>query len=122
MIALRQYMHDWIAALRNAVELDRIDPHELDRLAADAGVSTAELRSLSAAWPNSAALLDRRLAQLGLTEAAHADRAVYRDMQRVCSRCRAKGRCEYDIDTDPGNAIWEHYCPNVGTLRGLTRN
>ncbi|MCC6947977.1 MAG: hypothetical protein IT539_09460 [Bradyrhizobiaceae bacterium] len=122
MTALREYVEDWVAALRKSAEIDRIDSRELDRLAADAGISVAELRSFAAAWPDSAALLDRRLAYLNLTHVAQANPDVFRDMQRVCTQCGVKGRCEHDMDRDPADPVWQRYCPNVDTLRGLSRN
>lgn len=116
---LRQYIEGWISAFRASAELDRLDRSEVNRLAAEAGVSVPELRTFGAGWPNAAALLERRLAQIHLTAAAHAEPAVFRDMQRVCAHCAAKNRCEHDLDLHPSDPDWIRYCPNAGTLEAL---
>jgi hypothetical protein len=70
---------------------------------------------------DAADLLPRRMGALGLdpTETARQEPAVLRDMQRLCSFCQSKGRCEHDLDLAARNPVWEKYCPNVGTLKDL---
>jgi uncharacterized protein YjiS (DUF1127 family) len=119
MKSLRQHVEEWVSALRASAELNRMDRRQLSRLAADVGVSIAELREFGASGPEATVLLDRRLANLRLTSAAHAQPALHRDMQRVCLRCTAKSRCEYDLDLHPSEPIWMDYCPNSDALNAL---
>ena len=119
MRGISQYVQDLFTAFRQSSELDRFERNELNRIAADAGISVAELRDLSRKTPGSAALLDRRLAVLGLTETANVQPAVLRDLQRVCTQCKSKGRCSHDLDRDPSDPVWKWYCPNAETLLSL---
>jgi hypothetical protein len=119
MKSLRERVDEWVSAFRASAELERLDRRELSRLAADVGVSVSDLWEFGTSGPNVAALLDRRLALLQLTSAAHAQPALFRDMRRVCMQCTAKGRCEYDLDLHPTDPIWMDYCPNGDALRFL---
>jgi hypothetical protein len=119
MNALLRHVEDWISAFQKSAELDRIDARELTRLADDACVPPGELRRLYEMPADSAELLDRRLEASYLTEAAHKNPMVYRDLQRVCSQCQCKGWCEDDLDRNATNPAWKAYCPNVATLESL---
>lgn len=119
MKTILRHVVDWVAAFQRSAELDRIDAHELTRLAHDACVPMGEFRSLYEMPSDSAELLDRRLEASHLNEAAHRDSAVYRDLQRVCSQCQCKGWCEDDLDRNATNPAWKSYCPNLATLDSL---
>jgi hypothetical protein len=56
--------------------------------------------------------LDRR-------EITHADPQVMRDLQRVCTVCGSKRRCEHDLVNNPSDLVWQKYCPNATTLLAL---
>jgi len=92
---------------------------ELELAASDIGTSSADLRALAARDTHAADLLPCRLRLLGLDPAALAtsDRALLRDMQRLCSGCRSKRRCRREL-----NGVflrWAPYCPNDATIRTL---
>ncbi len=102
-------------------ELEGCGGPEIERVARDAGVGVSDLRVLAGKWPDSADLVERRMAALGL-DAAEIDAtqpATMRDLQRVCSVCANKRVCEHDLDRSPANAAWREYCPNAGTLEAL---
>lgn len=103
-------------------ELSKFSPQELRQIALDSGVSPGDLRSLAGKWPNSADLLTRRMAtfQLDPLTIARSQPAVSNDLNRLCSLCTSKGRCEHDLDWDRSNPKWREYCPNESTLSALS--
>ena len=42
-----------------------------------------------------------------------------RDLERVCTLCGSKRRCERDLVRNAGSANWRDYCLNVATLDAL---
>jgi hypothetical protein len=112
---------EWRARRADQAALSGFDAQERERIAHDMGLDGAELRALAAQRGDAADLLPRRMGALGLdpTETARQEPAVLRDMQRLCSFCQSKGRCEHDLDLAARNPVWEKYCPNVGTLKDL---
>lgn len=117
---------DWWLATRDRwarmAELRDLPAGELDRVAADFGVSRAELVDAAQRPDGTQVLLDRRLAALGLThdEIWRLSPMLLRDLQRTCSRCPEQQRCAEDMAISPLAPGWESYCPNSGTLRTLT--
>lgn len=99
-------------------ELRLLEPGELERLAQDAGLTFADLLDLAKRDGESAELLGRRLATLGI-DSARIDKAVLRDMQRCCSQCESKELCEHELEDQPKDAAWPSYCPNEQTLAAL---
>lgn len=114
-----------LARARKAVtrwnEMNRLSPQDVDGIARDLHVSTPDLLSLARTSPGSAALLDRRLAQSGLSRAVVAARYgdVLHDMERVCGLCIAKNRCAADLDSSDRVEHQPEYCPNDLTLEAL---
>jgi hypothetical protein len=102
-------------------EIGRLSSQEIEGIARDLHVSTPELLSLAQTSPGSAALLDRRLAQSGLSKDVLAARRgeVLRDMERVCRLCIAKNRCAADLDGADHVEHQPEYCPNDLTLEAL---
>lgn len=119
------FVADWWRNLRSRRaamgELNRCGDDEADHIARDIGVSSSELRTLAGKWPNSADLLSQRIAAVGLkTEnVRQTEPRVLQDLQRVCTLCAERARCEHDLDQDPGDRVWRGYCPNVATLDAL---
>jgi hypothetical protein len=101
--------------------LDACDKSELARIARDVGISSADLRQMSERGPGAAKLLLDRMAVLHLDADALAknDPTTTRDMQRLCSSCVAKKRCQRDLLLTPDDPMWREYCPNAGTLGEL---
>ena len=121
MAGILDWLRNRARRIRRRAELDRLSEPELSRIASDVGISDADLRELTGKDQDSAALLLRRLAALGLetSEVRRQWPAVLRDLQRLCSVCESKGRCQWDIDRDPDDPRWREYCPNVLTLDNL---
>ena len=103
-------------------ELRTLPAEELGRIAADVGLSTAELLDVSAQPAGTLELLERRLAALHLDaeEIRQLSPLLLRDLQRTCAMCTEQQRCKDDMAISPLAPGWESYCPNSGTLRTLT--
>jgi hypothetical protein len=101
--------------------LERVGPEGVERLAHDIGLGSTDLQTLAGRWPDAAELLSQRLAVLKLDEStlARSEPAALRDMQRVCSLCAEKRRCQHDLAVEPFDKTWHDYCPNAQTLEAL---
>jgi hypothetical protein len=102
-------------------DLNGLDKTETERVAGDLRMPASELCALAKQGPESAALLERRLAALDLDreEILQAEPGVFRDLQRVCSLCRSKRQCSRDLARASCVGAWKSYCPNAGTLSAL---
>jgi hypothetical protein len=116
-----RWWQNWMGCSRSLDDLRRLGPQEVERFAHDVGVAGSDLRPLAGKWPNSAELLSRRLTSLGFdeTELGLSRPGVLRDLQRVCTLCATKGRCEHDFAYRPSDPSWQAYCPNSQTLVAL---
>jgi len=116
---LEGWWRNWKARSAARQELACCGHDEAAHIARDVGVSISELHTLAGRWPDSATLLERRIAALGLEQVAHAEPQVTRDLQRVCGQCAFEGPCERDLNSDERDRAWRDYCPNVTTLDAL---
>ena len=107
---------DWWRKGPPGHELDRMDAFEVDRIAADLGLATSELRRLSNRDPEARLMLHRRLEQLGLTLDEIEKAGLRRDLERTCGLCPDQATCEHDFDMRPESDDWKSYCTNRGTL------
>lgn len=106
---------------RRRSELDTMDRGELDRIAADLGMTGAELKDLAARGPHAADQLRERMRLMGIT-GADVERIGYglmRELERTCAHCREKGRCDKDLAARPGDSAWAGYCPNAVALTAV---
>ncbi len=110
----------WLRAWgRHAEALDRNRYDiELERMAADLGVSGGDLNRLFALGPNAAAQLPHMMQALDL-DPAETPVKIMRDLQRVCSLCDCKTTCAFEIIAGSADTTYEDYCPNADTLRAL---
>jgi hypothetical protein len=101
--------------------LDVCDKDEIARIARDVGLSSSDLREMAELGPDAAKLVRDRMAALHLDADALAksDPSTTRDLQRLCSSCVSKKRCQRDLLLVPNDPMWRHYCPNAGTLDTL---
>jgi hypothetical protein len=107
---------------RRTTDLDCCGPAEVERIARDVGVSGADLSILASKWPDDADLLYWRMTEIKLdrTEITQAEPQVMRDLQRVCTVCGSKWKCEHELAKNPSDPAWQKYCPNATTLSALT--
>ena len=80
-----------------------------------------QIRNASAA-ADGGDLLACRMAMLGLDRdtVANTDKHAFAAILRRCVNCNCREACTIDLKRDPKNPVWETYCPNTGTLIGLT--
>src|SRR4029079_16680441 len=100
---------------RSMVELAACPPEELHRIAREIGVGDDELRALDSSIRGPVELMPERLRQLGLDPefVRRDDTAVYRDLERVCARCRASERCARDLAAGDVTSGMRSYCSNA---------
>jgi hypothetical protein len=100
-------------------EFDGLDSAEKEALARDIGVTSYDLERLAECGPEAAKFLYERLAAEGLDareiERRHPE--IMKDMQRTCSVCGDKRRCERDLENASDG--WKSYCPNATTIDDL---
>lgn len=90
-------------------------------LARDLGVDRHDLAALSAGNGRTQHLLAAMMQRFGVDPAAVAtgERAVLRDMQRVCARCPMTRRCRRALAADEDAAACRGFCYNAVTLDAL---
>jgi hypothetical protein len=113
-------IRDW---WRRRNELGRLDDKELQRVAAELGMSTNTLEDLVQRGPDAAHNLCERMQALGLSKADvdAAAHGVLRDLQRTCACCNEKSICERDLAERPEHPVWRSYCRNAVTLEALPK-
>ena len=118
---LARWWRNWTVNRFGRSELNRLGADEIRNLAQDIGASSSELRALAGKWPDSANLLECRMTALHLDadEIKRSQPAVTRDLQKLCSLCGKKQRCEHDLDNRAVKPGWRRYCPNSTTLMAL---
>jgi len=117
---LARWWRNLRAARMDVDELARCG-REAGNIARDVGLSTAELYAMAAKRPDAADQLKLRLETLHLDRGAlqRGDPVVLRDLERTCSLCGEKRRCERDLARTPDDPAWQSYCPNAHTLQAL---
>jgi len=118
---LARWWRSWNGRRRAMADLDGCGPAEMERIARDVGVSAADLSILAGKWPDAADQLYWRMSEIKLDrkELTHADPQVMRDLQRVCTVCGSKRRCEHELAKNPSDQAWQKYCPSATTLSAL---
>ena len=118
---LAHWWRSWSGSRRTMADLDGCGPAEMERIARDVGVSGADLSILAGKWADAADQLYWRMSEIKLDwmDVTHADPQVMRDLQRVCTVCGSKRRCEYELAKNPSDPAWQKYCPNATTLSAL---
>jgi hypothetical protein len=117
---LAHWWRSWNGRRRTLADLDGCGPAEMERIARDVGVS-GDLSILAGKWPDAADLLYWRMNEIKLDrkEVTQAEPQVMRDLQRVCTVCGSKRRCEHQLANNPSDPAWQKYCPNATTLWAL---
>ena len=117
---------DFIARVRtwwqHGNELKDMDRHEVDRIAADLGMTARDLEELAARGPDAAELLHRRLTALGLSrsDVERTALGLMRDLERTCSLLRsARASASRTSPTGRTDPAWKSYCPNAISLESV---
>ncbi len=116
---LLRWWRNW-RATRSGLEALAGSGREADNIARDVGLSTAELYAVAHAPPDAADQLKLRLQALHLDQdALERNDPILRDLERTCTVCGEKRRCERDLAKNPNDPVWQTYCPNAPTLDAL---
>ena len=111
---------DWLKQRRELNEMMQFaaDPGELERVASDLNVTSADLEMLVRQGSQSANELPYTLTALGIDETAlqRAQPALLRDMERVCSFCTHKRRCHEELAAGTAATNYVEYCENSDTI------
>jgi uncharacterized protein YjiS (DUF1127 family) len=116
-----QWWRNWVRRRRTMADLACCGSSGLEQLAHDVGLGRQEIYTLAGKWPGSADLLLQRMkrVKLDVADIARVEPQVLRDLERVCTLCASKRRCQHDLAKDPSDTTWREYCPNVMTLNAL---
>jgi hypothetical protein len=116
---------DWVGKYRHNFGLDSqfglCTPDEVMRVARDLRLTPGELQELARKGPNAADLLLKMLVALHVDPKAleNTDPYVMQDLQRLCTTCGAKKRCEHELADGTAGAHFREFCPNAFTLDAL---
>jgi len=110
---------DWLKHRRELDGIRQLDPGEFDRIAADLEISPQDLDELVRGGAHGADELPLLLNALNIDEAAleRTHPLVLRDMERVCTLCSHKARCDRDLAAGTSAEHFSDYCPNESTIR-----
>ncbi|WP_375412405.1 hypothetical protein [uncultured Bradyrhizobium sp.] len=119
--ALAGWVKDAASRFVNDGELEGLDRTEFAQIASDLNLSPAELHAISIGSNRSAGLLNKRMAEFGLSPKALHERhpEVLRDLQRVCGMCSSKKRCTRETAQRGPDPRKSNDCPNSQTLQAL---
>ncbi len=113
---------DWIKARATRDnELATMSRSDLQLLAADIGVSEADLREVVPRVGNHSDLMDKMMRARNLDPEAvrRAFRGVVRDMEVTCARCRDSGTCRLELEAGTAGTHSHDFCGNAGTMDDL---
>ena len=110
---------DWCEARRQRSEVTALTQEELGELAADCGVSPADLVIAVKAGRHGADELGQLAEALGIDFRRLENANYFNDMQRVCAGCEVKKRCRRALAMGIASVTYDAYCPNAVTLAEL---
>ena len=107
---------DWCETHRQRCEVAALTREELGELAADCGVSPADLVEATKTGRHGADELAQLVDVLGIDFAHLKNTGYFNDMQNVCARCEVKKRCRRALGMGIASRTYETYCPNADTI------
>ena len=114
---------DWLRTQCGAGDdLAVMSRDELRGLASDLSLSEGDLAALSTTLNDNTALMEGMMRARGFdpSQVRRSFGTLMRDVERVCSLCRATGRCRRELDAGTAAAHAHEYCPNAATFDDLT--
>ncbi len=121
--SVERFIARWRAWWQHHDELRNIDRTELDRVAAEFGMTAHELEELTAKGPHAADLLYERMHALGVarSDVERIAHGLMRDLEKSCACCNDKAQCRKDLAARPDDPAWKDYCPNAISLDSLSK-
>lgn len=114
---------NWLKHRRELNELRQLDRTDFDRIANDLRIAPDDLEELVRQGHHAADELPSMLEQLGISteRLGQAQPLLLRDMERVCSFCHQKARCDRELVDGTAAENYHGYCGNASTLESLDR-
>lgn len=118
---LTRWLEDWRESRRSSRELEQLRPADLALLAADVRLPETELYDLAQHGTHAADEMPQMMQALGLDAqaVARSEPELFRDMQRVCSHCENKERCNDELLAGSAAANRAAFCVNTAALDEL---
>ncbi|QPF92042.1 DUF6455 family protein [Bradyrhizobium commune] len=113
----------WLKHRREINEMRQLDRADFDRIANDLRIAPDDLEELARRGRHAADELPQMLARLGI-DSDRLERAqplLLRDMERVCSLCQHKARCNLELVTGAAAENYPGFCDNAATLDSVNR-
>jgi hypothetical protein len=113
------WVHDHAAAGSDLAALSR---EELQRIADDLSLATADLHSFARGARDNTLLMERTMRCRGLdpNQMRDAHTVLMRDIERVCTQCPSTGQCRRELDAGSAAEHFRAYCPNAATFDDMT--
>jgi hypothetical protein len=114
---------DWMRAHTPAgSDLATFSREDLRHLAEDLSLAESDLRSMSTGNRDNTGLMEGMIRARGFEpdHLKHAFVTLLRDVERVCTQCKATGRCSRELAAGTAAMHCHEYCPNAGTFDDLT--
>lgn len=116
---------DWIRARASRDnELATMSHMDLHYLAADLGISEADVRDVVPRVTDHSVLMDRMMRARGLDPDAvrHSFGALVRDMEITCARCRDSRICRRELDSGTAAVYCHDFCANADAMDALRKS
>lgn len=112
---------DWLGNRAGRAEFADRGTQEPEAVARHVGAGGAELRALAGKWPDSADLLTRRMAVLGLdaSKVAQSQPEASHVLTEHGSLGSDKRQSEHDLNSGTLDPAWRRYCPDSQPLSTL---
>ncbi len=107
---------DAVASLR---EIEAMDSAMASEIAAEAGLSVAELRDVIVHGAGANRLMQKMMDAYGVDMREIEQDGLLRDVSVLCSRCKAKGRCAEELEAGTARENAHLFCPNAETFESF---
>ena len=110
---------DWIKARASRDnELAAMSRMDLHYLAADLGITEADLRDVAPRITDHSELMDRMMRARGLDPSAvrRSFAALVHDMELTCTRCREARVCRRELDAGTAEMYCHDFCANAEAM------
>jgi hypothetical protein len=120
--SLRQAITRWHDRKAMMDEIEAMDADTLREIASELGLSVNEFRETVSMSEGADTLMTQMMAAYGLAVDDLRERmpGVMRDVEIICSRCGAKGRCARELAGGTAAAHADRFCPNAPTFEALS--
>jgi Family of unknown function (DUF6455) len=115
-------MLDWVRAHAGpGTDLAAFSREDLRNMADDLAIASGDMLAMSWSARDNTVLMERMMRARGLDpeRMRHSFVMLLRDVERVCTQCKATGRCRRELDGGTAAAHCHDYCLNAATFDDL---